>query len=122
MNGSLLIDTNIALYLLNGDKSISEILDNRNIYVSFITELELLGYPYIENEDISIIGEFLKNCIIVDLNQMIKKITISIKQQYKIKLPDAIIAATSYYLNIPLLSADKVFDKINELQYIKYEI
>ena len=122
MNGSLLIDTNIALYLLNGDKSISEILDNRNIYVSFITELELLGYPYLENEDISIIGEFLKNCIIVDLNQMIKKITISIKQQYKIKLPDAIIAATSYYLNIPLLSADKVFDKINELQYIKYEI
>ena len=43
MNGdNILIDTNIALYLLNGDRVVAEILDGKNVYVSFITELELL--------------------------------------------------------------------------------
>jgi predicted nucleic acid-binding protein len=37
MSGSsLLIDTNIALYLLSGNKTIAEILDGSTIYVSFI--------------------------------------------------------------------------------------
>jgi predicted nucleic acid-binding protein len=45
MNGrSFLIDTNIALYLLGGDVTITNILDNSTIYLSFITQLELLGY------------------------------------------------------------------------------
>jgi predicted nucleic acid-binding protein len=46
MSGSnLLLDTNIFLYLLGGDETIAETLNGKNIYVSFITELELLGYP-----------------------------------------------------------------------------
>lgn len=40
---SLLIDTNIALYLLNGDNTIAELLDGKDVYLSFISELELLG-------------------------------------------------------------------------------
>jgi hypothetical protein len=44
MNGnSLLIDTNIALYLFNGDTTLSFVLDGKKIYISFITELELLS-------------------------------------------------------------------------------
>ncbi len=50
MNGdNILIDTNIALYLLNGDSVVAEILDGKNVYVSFITELELLGFHEIRN-------------------------------------------------------------------------
>ena len=66
--------------------------------------------------------EFLDSCIIVDLNEPIKRITVELKQSHKIKLPDAIIAATSLYMNIPLISADKIFEKISELRFIKYEI
>ncbi len=43
---------------------------------------------------------------IVDLNESIKLETVKLKQSNKIKLPDAIIGATSIYMNIPLLSAD----------------
>ena len=68
------------------------------------------------------VEEFLNNCIIVDLNQAIKRLTIDLKRSYKIKLPDAIIAATSIYINVPLISADKGFEKISELQFVKYEI
>lgn len=119
---SLLIDTNIALYLLNGDTTIAELLNGRDVHVSFITELELLGFQDIKEEDRSIIEELLNNCIIVDLNQAIKRITIDLKQKYKLKLPDAIIAATSIYMNLPLISADKDFDRISDLQFIRYEI
>lgn len=119
---SLLIDTNIALYLLNGDTTIAELLNGRDVHVSFITELELLGFQDIKEEDRSIIEELLNNCIIVDLNQAIKRITIDLKQKYKLKLPDAIIAATSIYMNLPLISADKDFERISDLQFIRYEI
>ena len=119
---SLLIDTNIALYLLNGDTTIAELLNGRDVHVSFITELELLGFQDIKEEDRSIIEDLLNNCIIVDLNQAIKRITIDLKQKYKLKLPDAIIAATSIYMNLPLISADKDFDRISDLQFIRYEI
>ena len=45
MNGnSIFIDTNIILYLLNGDDTIAELLRSKDIYVSVISELELLSY------------------------------------------------------------------------------
>jgi predicted nucleic acid-binding protein len=119
---SLLIDTNIALYLLNGDTTIAELLDGRDVYISFITELELLGFHDITKEERLIIEDFLSNCIIIDLNQSIKEITINLKQSYKLKLPDSIIAATSQYMNLPLISADKGFERVSDLQFIKYEI
>lgn len=62
---SLLIDTNIALYLLQGDETIAELLKEQDVYISFITELELLGYQEINEEDIPLIEGLLDNCIIV---------------------------------------------------------
>lgn len=123
MSGNnLLVDTNIALYLLNGDETIAHLLEGKDIYISFITELELLGYQELAPEEIKIIEEFLSNCIVIELNQTIKQLTIELKRKFKIKLPDAIIAATSKYINIPLISADKGFDGISELQFILYEM
>ncbi len=48
MSGSNLIaDTNIILYLFNGDERISEVLSGKQLYSSFITELEILSYKEI---------------------------------------------------------------------------
>jgi len=45
MNGkSLMVDTNIVLYVLGGNKKLAKILDGKELYISMITELELLGY------------------------------------------------------------------------------
>ena len=45
MNGSkLFLDTNIILYLLNGDQTLAELLNGKQLYISVITELELLAY------------------------------------------------------------------------------
>jgi predicted nucleic acid-binding protein len=123
MNGnSLLIDTNIALYLLNGDEKIADLLVGRDVYISFITELELLGFQDLEPSEIPAIEAFIDDCIIIELNQSIKEKTIEIKRKQKMKLPDAIIAASSIYLNMPLLSADKGFEKLEDIQFVLYEI
>ncbi|MCD4696513.1 MAG: hypothetical protein K8S16_09765 [Bacteroidales bacterium] len=41
---SLFVDTNIILYLLSGNSTIADILHKKQIFISFITQLELLGY------------------------------------------------------------------------------
>ena len=41
MNGNnLFLDTNIILYLLNGDQTLADLLDGKKLYISVITELE----------------------------------------------------------------------------------
>lgn len=40
----ILVDTNIFLYLLKGNDTLEEMLQGKSIYVSFITELELIGF------------------------------------------------------------------------------
>ena len=44
------------------------------------------------------------------------------KQQLKMKLPDAIIAATAIKNNIPLVTADKDFKKISDLELLMMDI
>jgi predicted nucleic acid-binding protein len=48
----------------------------------------------------------------------IKQIIKQIKQAYKIKLPDAIVAATAIYLDIPLITFDSDFSKITDLKLV----
>jgi len=122
MNGnSLLVDTNIILYLLGGDKTIIPILENKNLFISFISELELLSYINLTNKELSVVKNFLSECSILDINSKIKEHAIEIKRKYKLKLPDTIVLATSQYLNIQILSADNQFNQVKEIDLIYYK-
>jgi len=118
---SLLLDTNIVLYFLSGDKTLLPLFEEKELTISVITELELLGYDQLNDEDITTIEQFLRQCMVINLNDDIKKKTIYMRRTYNIKLPDAIILSTALSLNIPLISADKTFGKIKEGQIILYE-
>jgi len=123
MNGnSYLVDTNIVLYLLSGDERIAEILNGQKINISFITELELLGYKDLSNENLKIIKKFISDCTVFDINEEIKRNAITIRKKYGLKLPDAIIAGTSKYLNCPLLTADNDFSKLDDMSVIIYSV
>jgi predicted nucleic acid-binding protein len=63
----------------------------------------------------------LDGCFIIDINQEIKQIYKGLKQQHNLKLPDAIIAATSIYLDMPFLTFDKGFKNIPELQLVLWD-
>ena len=123
MNGNkLFLDSNILLYFLYGDNDVVEIIFDKDVVISFITELELLSFPKLSRDQENNIKELLKNCQLINLNEEIKSLTIELKRKYKLKLPDAIIAATAYYLNLPLITADKQFKQVEELEIILYEV
>lgn len=117
----ILVDTNIVLYLLNGSDTLETILQGKDIYLSFITELELVGFRNITTKEEQQIGDLLIDCAIISLNNRIKEKYIEIRKKYHLKLADAIIAATSLVFNIPLISADKQFKTIKELNLITYQ-
>ena len=68
MNGnSLLLDTNIVLYLLNGEETLIPLLEEKNLFISFITQLELLGTRYLKPKDAQQIKKFIAECTIIDI-------------------------------------------------------
>ncbi len=99
MNGNnFLCDTNILLYLLNGDQIVSDLIDKRKIFISFITEIELLSFKKFSQTEYKLIKELISDCTLIDLNKEIKEKAIAFRQKYNLKIPDTIIAATSDYL------------------------
>jgi predicted nucleic acid-binding protein len=122
MNGNkLFLDTNIILYLLNGDQTLAELLNQKQFYISVITELELLAYKGITEEEQEVIESFVDQCKVITINSAIKKETIRVRKTYNTKLPDSIIIATALYLDLPLITSDVEFKKVEELTLIQYE-
>ncbi len=112
---SVMIDTNIAIALLNGDEKLAGMFDGKDVRISFITELELLCKPGLQISEKMDIQSFIDDCTILEINPSIKEITISIRQSNKINLPDAIIAATCIYWNLPFFTRDDDFKSIKGL-------
>jgi predicted nucleic acid-binding protein len=122
MNGNkLFLDTNIILYLLNGDQTLAELLNGKQLYISVITELELLAYKGITSEEEKVINEFVSQCKTITINSAVKQETIRIRKTYNTKLPDSIIIATALYLDFPLITSDIEFKKVEELTLVLYE-
>ena len=68
------------------------------------------------------IQSLLDACVKVAHFEDINKLTISLKQQHKIKLPDALIAATAIFHSLPLLTFDKGFSQIKSMDLILLEL
>ena len=122
MNGnSVIVDSNILIYLIGGDETLSAYLENKNVYVSFITELELLSFQKLDDEDVNLIEKLLSNCIVIDINEFVKKTAIKLRRSYSLKIPDAIICSTSLYLDMPLITSDTQLKKVKELSLVFYD-
>lgn len=113
-----LVDTNVLIHLGNGDEAITEFLQNKNVFLSFISEMELLSKPGLNTENLRILQSMINGCILVEFNHEIKSEAIKLRRHNKLKLPDAIVAATAKYLHLPLLTADKDFKKISEIELL----
>ena len=123
MNGnSILIDTNIIIYLFQGNQQIIDFLTGNQLYISSISEIEVLSFPKLTKEEILEIKSFVQNeCIVIELLTNVKDLTIEIRKDYSLKLPDAIIAATALFLKIPLFTKDHHFRKITQLDLVLLE-
>ena|ERR1044072_8524793 len=123
MNGnSSVVDTNILIFLLNGDKNLLPLLEDSSISISVISEIELYCSKKLTLDDEDIIRRLILQTKVIELNPELKQEIIYFRKKYEIKLPDAFVAATASYLRLPLITSDKIFKKINELSIIYYEV
>lgn len=94
-----LIDTNIVIYYFNGltdDESIHTLL-MESFKTSIITKIEFLGWEQFAGDPIlhAQARAFINHATVYDLNDTIAEQTIQLRQRFKVKTPDAIIAATA---------------------------
>lgn len=94
------------------------IVDEESI-ISFITEIELQVWGPPKSADMVIYTEFISESKIITVEDVIIKKTIDICKNQRLKIPDAIIAATAMANNFTLVSDnDKDFKKVPGLKYI----
>jgi len=116
----IFLDTNILVSLHQGNENAKNIVNGKDIVISEITQIELLSYPYITPKIDIILREMLSQMIVFPLNEQIKEITINLRRKHpKLKLPDSLILATSIYLDMDFITADKGFSNIKEAAIIQ---
>lgn len=106
MEGKYLVDTNSIIDYLDNrlPDNGAEFLNGIQINMSVITRMELLSWPRAAPNQLKILEDFIKQSIIFNLDESIIIMGIEIRRQYRVKLPDAIIAATAHVLNFTLLT------------------
>lgn len=72
--------------------------------ISVITEIELLCWKTPTEKDVEILHDFINDTQVFELEKDIKLKTAEIRKAHKIKLPDAIIAATALTYDLTLLT------------------
>lgn len=118
-----LIDSNAVIdYLGNklsasGMEFMSTIIDDIP-NISVITKIEVLGYNAAK-EHYRILEAFINDSEVIRLYPEIVEQCIEIRKQYRIKLPDAIIAATALHEQMTLITRNiSDFEMIDELEII----
>jgi predicted nucleic acid-binding protein len=122
--GEIVADANVLIRYLGKEIRATKVLEKlvaegKRIFVPTIVIAEMLSYPKLTDEERMIIKGFISNFEIIPLDFSIAEIGGMLRSKYKIKLPDAIIAATAIYYNSPLLTFNvRDFKKIKELKII----
>ncbi|MCB9482264.1 MAG: type II toxin-antitoxin system VapC family toxin [Desulfobacteraceae bacterium] len=96
MNGEgAIIDSNIIIYLSKQELSPDFLENYEELFISVITYMEILGYDFEDPIEEEYIRKLLNLFSIFYIDTAVAETVIRIRRQKKIKLPDAIIAATA---------------------------
>ncbi len=118
----MLVDTSIFVDILRGRRA--SILqgkdDDTDFVISVVTYMELLQGS-LNKPETAKIEKIREVCRLIHLDLQISEQSLSLIRQYslshRLQIPDALIAATSLTLNIPLLTLNqKDFHYINGLE------
>jgi predicted nucleic acid-binding protein len=114
MNGRIVFDSTVIIKFLGREPGFVD-LDTKFLgeerFISVITRMEVLGYSKLTPEDESHLKEFLSNVSVLPITEGIENVTIEIRRRKLLKLPDAIIAATSIIIGAEVVSTDPHFLK-----------
>jgi predicted nucleic acid-binding protein len=79
----------------------------------------LLCWKTATEKDLEVLNDFINDSLVIELEQQVKLKTAEIRKTYRIKLPDAIIAATALVYELTLVSRNtEDFKNIPDLKII----
>ncbi len=121
-----LLDTNAIVALLQGNLQLIQLLQSAEwVGISVISQIEFLAFAGLSQSDRQLFQQFLQKVEIVGLTTndtpLIERI-IDIRQQYRLKLPDAVIAAMALQNSASLVTADQEFAKLPLLKVICWPV
>ncbi|SRR6266403_2041192 len=109
-----LLDTNVALYLLGG-RTLSP-LPVGSYGISVITEMELLAWPSLTEQEEKKVREFLEVVTICELSASIRARAVELRKLHHLKLPDAVVSATAMEFGVELWTNDGELGKVPGLR------
>ena len=105
MSGSsALLDSNIIIYLSKREIPLTFLDQFDEHYISVITYMEVLGYQFRNLKEEEFVKEMIEAFRLFFIDQKIADMAIEIRKNLRIKLPDAIIAATAKVLDLCLVT------------------
>jgi predicted nucleic acid-binding protein len=107
-----LLDTNFVLGLLKATPEALAIVTERDLLASncaysAVTRMELLGYPNITSDEERLISDRLSKFTYLSISSEVEDLAIALRRTRKLKLPDALIAATAIHYSLELLTLDQ---------------
>ena len=109
MGTRFLLDTNSVIYFVDGilptsARDFLKIELSIEANLSVISQIELLGWIPPQGKSLVPVENFVSKTTIYPLSNAVVQKTIDIRRSRKIKLPDAIIAATALVHNFTIIS------------------
>lgn len=106
MAGKYLIDTNAVIDYLNNrlPSNAADMLDGEELEIPVITRMELLAWRNASSQQLFILEEFIGNVVVRNFDEPVMINGIEIRKNFRIKLPDAIIAATAIVHQLALVT------------------
>jgi len=122
MGSKILIDTNIAIGYIGNRLNVQSMdkldsLFNNQYHLSVINKIEMLGYPDLNKNEEEKFKLLINHSIMHPIDDKTIEMTINIRKKNRIKLPDAIIAATCLINRLDILTLNtKDFENIEGLK------
>ncbi len=99
----MLIDSNIIIYSIEPDHvALRLFLDTLPRTVSIVSYIEALGYQRLSEDTRMQLTEFFEGALVLPLTDTIAQQAVTLRQQRRMGLGDAIIAATAMVHNLTL--------------------
>ncbi len=119
MEQKYLIDTNCAIDYLNNmlPESGADLIEDTLLQISIISRMELLGWPNAKPGDVVVLQGFIDASTVFNPDEPTVLKAIELRRNHRIKLPDAIIAATAIVHGLILLTRNTSdFKEIQDLK------
>ena len=125
MNGDgFLLDTNAIIQLLKGNSEVARMIEYADsIATSIVAEMEYFSFAGLSDHDAELYRTLKSRIHVFGVpadDELLTQMTVSVRQKYGLKLPDAIIAATARANDLTILTADDHFKHLKSPWKVRF--